>query len=237
MSLISRPSTGSNSTPGSKHQSFSNLYNKEKEKGIIETCATIENVPPSSNSSHSSNSGDRLHSYGRHKNELWKNSTQTAPNSCSLNLGERHKHRNTVSSLRTNVQASSAPAAEVAQASEITGRSYETQLKNPRAWSPVRSVGSVVGMEAHPESDLTAFDAESAYHGSDVFLGDDDDHTGLLRFTIKITLLKLFFSISKVHNFGQSLILFGHPLPVELLILILVIYRIGLMILKRWIIV
>lgn len=27
---------------------------------------------------------------------------------------------------------------------DLTGKSFETTLKNPRAWSPVRSVGSVV---------------------------------------------------------------------------------------------
>lgn len=41
---------------------------------------------------------------------------------------------------------------------DLTGKSYETTLKNPRAWSPVRSVGSVVGMEAQPDSDSSVFD-------------------------------------------------------------------------------
>lgn len=201
MSLISRQSAGSNSTPGSKHQSFSNLYNKEKEKGVIETCATIENIPQSSNSSYSSNSGDRLQLYGRNRNELWKNTSDStaAPNACSLNLSERNRSRNNMNTLRANVQASSAPAADVAAVSEISGRSYETQLKNPRAWSPVRSVGSVVGMEAHPESDSTVFDAESTHHGSEVFTGDDDDHTGMIYIVIypfnKIILLLLLLFI------------------------------------------
>lgn len=44
---------------------------------------------------------------------------------------------------------------------DLTGKSYETTLKNPRAWSPVRSVGSVVGMEAQPDSDSSVFDADS----------------------------------------------------------------------------
>lgn len=44
---------------------------------------------------------------------------------------------------------------------DLSGKSYETTLKNPRAWSPVRSVGSVVGMEAHPECDSSAFDIDS----------------------------------------------------------------------------
>lgn len=44
---------------------------------------------------------------------------------------------------------------------DLTGKSYETTLKNPRAWSPVRSVGSVVGMEAQPDSDSSVFDQDS----------------------------------------------------------------------------
>jgi len=35
-----------------------------------------------------------------------------------------------------------------------------------------------VGTEAHPESDSTVFESDSTHHGSDVFLGEDDDHTG-----------------------------------------------------------
>ena len=61
----------------------------------------------------------------------------------------------------------------------MSGNKYfETQVKNPRAWSPVRSVGSIVGTEAHPESDSAVFDADWMHHGSDAYLGDDDDHTG-----------------------------------------------------------
>ncbi|XP_053626024.1 tectonin beta-propeller repeat-containing protein [Plodia interpunctella] len=47
---------------------------------------------------------------------------------------------------------------------DLTGKSYETTLKNPRAWSPVRSVGSVVGMEAQPDSDSSVFDVDSGMY-------------------------------------------------------------------------
>ncbi|XP_037936661.1 tectonin beta-propeller repeat-containing protein-like [Teleopsis dalmanni] len=168
MSIVSRKS-GSGSTPGSKTQSFSNLYTKEKEKGVVETCAIIENLPhsPASTSSGGYSAQTRL------KNELWRNASDSPPNIGSLNLNERHKKR--TAALREPTHASSAPAAEIV---EISGKHFETQLKNPRAWSPVRSVGSVVGTEAHPESDSTVFDADSTHHGSDAFLGDDEDHAG-----------------------------------------------------------
>ncbi|XP_068143293.1 tectonin beta-propeller repeat-containing protein [Drosophila tropicalis] len=172
MSIVSRKSGGSSSTPGSKHQSFSNLYSKEKEKGVVETCAVIETVLPSPGGSGSTGG---VSSNGRLKHERWKLSADSPPTIGSLNLNDRHKHR-TAAALRDSStgHASSAPAADVA---EVTGK-FETQLKNPRAWSPVRSVGSVVGTEAHPESDSAVFESDSAHHGSDVFLGEDDDHTG-----------------------------------------------------------
>ncbi|CAH2086466.1 unnamed protein product [Euphydryas editha] len=47
---------------------------------------------------------------------------------------------------------------------DLSGKSYETTLKNPRAWSPVRSVGSVVGMEAQPDSDSSVFDVDSGMY-------------------------------------------------------------------------
>lgn len=47
--------------------------------------------------------------------------------------------------------------------------------KNPTVWSPVRSAGSMVGMEAHPESDRSVFDPDST--DAAVF-GDDDDAAG-----------------------------------------------------------
>lgn len=63
--------------------------------------------------------------------------------------------------------ASSCPIAN--DVYEISGK----HLKNPRAWSPVRSVGSVVGIEAHPESDSAVFEADRPNRDSGVF-GEDD---------------------------------------------------------------
>lgn len=157
MSLISRRS--GSSTPGSKHRSICSLYNKEK--AVVETSAIIETVGKVASSVPTAQA--------RLKSDIWKNSTDSPPSVGSLN-----EHRRKVNpTLKESTQASSAPAAEIA---EITGKHYETQLKNPRAWSPVRSVGSIVGTEAHPESDSTVFDADSV-RDSGVF-GEDEDHTG-----------------------------------------------------------
>lgn len=152
-SLMSRRSGGS--SPGTKHRSLGSLF---KEKAHIETSAIIENVEP-----HSAPSA-QLH----HKPDLWQKSVDSPPNCGSLNDSRRN-----LPSLSKEQSSSSAPAAEI---QEISGKHFETQLKNPRAWSPVRSVGSVVATEAHPESDSTVFDADCA-RDSGVF-GEDDDHGG-----------------------------------------------------------
>lgn len=53
----------------------------------------------------------------------------------------------------------------------VMGKGSEVK-KNPTVWSPVRSVGSMVGMEAHPESDGSVFEPASGDSG--VF-GEDED--------------------------------------------------------------
>ena len=50
-------------------------------------------------------------------------------------------------------------------------KEFETQLKNPRAWSPVRSVGSIVGTEVHPESDESLW---SERQDSCIFAEDEE---------------------------------------------------------------
>lgn len=49
---------------------------------------------------------------------------------------------------------------------------YETQPKNPKAWSPVHSVGSVVGTEVHPEADESIWSSrESCIFAEDEEMG------------------------------------------------------------------
>lgn len=50
---------------------------------------------------------------------------------------------------------------------------YETQPKNPKAWSPVHSVGSVVGTEVHPEADESIWSAEGSRE-SCIFAEDEE---------------------------------------------------------------
>lgn len=200
MSMGSRRS-GSASPAGLKHHSLSSLY---KERGRVETSAIIENDnEETSRSAPAQNARNKLELWqkpspssgaspttpaaaappGHYSPAAGKTgggacaSSNQAPAAGSLN--ERVVLRQKMHSLELLQQqqqqaASSAPTAEIF---EHKTRHFETPLKNPRAWSPVRSVGSMVGTEAHPESDAAVFDAESG-RDSGVFGGDDDDQTG-----------------------------------------------------------
>lgn len=48
---------------------------------------------------------------------------------------------------------------------------------NPAAWSPVHSVGSMVGIEAHPETDGSIFDPD--FRSDSGIYGEDDSNTGI----------------------------------------------------------
>lgn len=158
MSLSSRRS-GSDS-PGQKHRSLNSLYKDNKAR--VETCAVIEFNDETSRSAPTQNL--------RHRPELWHKPTNSPPLVGSLN--EKVSLRQKMNQLEQQA-ASSAPNSEP---HEVAGRHFETPLRNPRAWSPVRSVGSMVGTEAHAESDSAVFDADTK-RDSGVF-GDDDDHGG-----------------------------------------------------------
>lgn len=88
---------------------------------------------------------------GRQKVELW----------------EKPRQDSTIKEDMTEHVASSCPVNN--EVYEVSGR----QLKNNHAWSPIRSVGSVVAIEAHPESDSAVFEAEGSNRDSGVF-GEDD---------------------------------------------------------------
>lgn len=66
-------------------------------------------------------------------------------------------------------QSHSAPTVPMSLPIE-PGKHYETQLKNPKAWSPVRSVGSVVGTEVF--SDETVY--QSDRQDSCIFAEDEE---------------------------------------------------------------
>lgn len=150
LSLNSRRS-GSES-PIQSHRSVNTLY---KERARVETSAIIENVSTDDEAAHSAPNYRQKPKY-----------LNSPPGSLNEKVDNRYKvriHENT---------ASSAPTEYV---SEISGKHYERSSKHPRAWSPVRSVGSMVGTEAHPESDSTVFETDSN-RGSCIFSEEDDQY-------------------------------------------------------------
>lgn len=71
-------------------------------------------------------------------------------------------------------QSHSAPTAPTSLPVGDLTTKFETQPKNPKAWSPVHSVGSIVGMEVHPEVDESVWSdgsRESCIFAEDEELG------------------------------------------------------------------
>lgn len=168
MSLASSSRRSGSESPGAaqKHRSLTSLY---KERARVETSAIIENDNDETSRSAPTNNP-------RHKPELWQKPIQSpVSGGIAGSLNERVTLRQKMHAvhMEPHQAACSAPTAEVF---EHEDKHFETQLKNPRAWSPVRSVGSMVGTEAHPETDSTIFDADTT-RDSGVF-GEDDDHGG-----------------------------------------------------------
>lgn len=147
LSIYSRKS-GSDSP--SRHRSLNSLKNQLQENSPH----LVENDEEQSRSAPTANN--------RQKPELWQKPVNSPPPNvgASTSLVEKEVKRVSIENV-----ASSCPIAEIY---EVSGK----QLKNPHAWSPVRSVGSVVGIEAHPESDSAVFEGEGS-RDSGVF-GEDD---------------------------------------------------------------
>ncbi|KAK4880363.1 hypothetical protein RN001_008509 [Aquatica leii] len=110
-----------------------------------------------------------------------------ASSNASLNRDKFHRSCNSlnqrphsISEITSGIsewdeQSHSAPTAPTSlPIGEVSGKHFETQLKNPKAWSPVRSVGSVVGTEAHPETDDSVWQADDSGNSS-IFYAEDEE--------------------------------------------------------------
>lgn len=89
-------------------------------------------------------------------------SAPTANNRQKVELWEKPRQDSTIKEENFDNVASSCPLTN--DVYEVSGR----QLKNHRAWSPIRSVGSVIAVEA--QSDSAVFDSESGFSEDD-FIG------------------------------------------------------------------
>ncbi|XP_026483040.1 tectonin beta-propeller repeat-containing protein-like [Ctenocephalides felis] len=93
------------------------------------------------------------------------------------NVENQDKQKCQTNQQTNNVRKNNARPSSMVEEFSVTAKHFETQLKNPRAWSPVRSVGSMVGTEASADADVSVFDADScdtnSYAGG--VPGDEDD--------------------------------------------------------------
>ncbi|XP_076684983.1 tectonin beta-propeller repeat-containing peroxin 23 isoform X2 [Andrena cerasifolii] len=76
-----------------------------------------------------------------------------------------------------NITISNESLTKTGESIVVSGKGMGSTVKiNPAAWSPVHSVGSMVGVEAHPETDGSIFDPDLT-SDSGVY-GEEDDSSG-----------------------------------------------------------
>lgn len=64
---------------------------------------------------------------------------------------------------------------------------FETQPRHPKTWSPVQSVGSIVGTEAHPECDESVWSESSR----DSCIFTEDEELGMFNVTVKAFMISI----------------------------------------------
>ncbi|TGZ54256.1 Tectonin beta-propeller repeat-containing protein [Temnothorax longispinosus] len=107
-----------------------------------------------------------------------KNTQQTSFQDIYLNE-ERKRSANSVDTSDLNeasvasITISNESLAKSGESIIVSGKGMGSTVKiNPAAWSPVHSVGSMVGVEAHPETDGSVFDPD--FTGDSGVYGEDE---------------------------------------------------------------
>ncbi|KAK0174364.1 hypothetical protein PV327_010141 [Microctonus hyperodae] len=81
-----------------------------------------------------------------------------------------------INSSAANIKISNESLSHSGESTVISGKGMTGTIKvNPAAWSPVHSVGSMVGIEAHPETDNSIFDPDLT--GDSGVCGEDESST------------------------------------------------------------
>lgn len=172
-SVNSRTSGGGSGSPNSRHKSLNSLV-KGQSNPRDERAALVEEVHLVEVQSQSAPTHNL-----KHKPELWKKPAMTPPEGSASSLGGP-KHRleeadeDSLSRADSQEQmmAFSAPIPEIHEARPR----QSSRQNNRRSWSPMRSMGSVVGTEAMPDSDQIVFQSDTS-RDSGVF-GEDEDLAG-----------------------------------------------------------
>ncbi|KAK0160372.1 hypothetical protein PV328_007788 [Microctonus aethiopoides] len=78
-----------------------------------------------------------------------------------------------INSSAANIKISNESLSHSGESTIVSGKGMTSTIKvNPAAWSPVHSVGSMVGVEAHPETDNSIFDPDLT--GDSGVCGEDE---------------------------------------------------------------
>lgn len=77
-----------------------------------------------------------------------------------------------------NITISNESLSHSGESTVVSGKGMSSTVKvNPAAWSPVHSVGSMVGVEAHPETDGSVFDPD--FTGDSGVYGEDESSAAM----------------------------------------------------------
>ncbi|KAF7988805.1 hypothetical protein HCN44_007115 [Aphidius gifuensis] len=114
--------------------------------------------------------------------------SRSAPTPTSLKLWQKNDNDNSnkkiascdelLSDIVGNIKISNESLSHSCESTIVIGKGMDSTIKvNPAAWSPVHSVGSMVGVEAHPETDDSIFDPDLS--GNSGIYGDDEHTNGI----------------------------------------------------------
>ncbi|XP_034938051.1 tectonin beta-propeller repeat-containing protein [Chelonus insularis] len=153
-----------------RHQSWSSL-NRPQSTG--ECAALIRDWEEQSRSAPTPTSLKLWQKNEQSKNELsQQTSLQQMYNADEKNNSANSSNDENLDSA-ANITISNESLSHSGEATVISGKGMSSTIKvNPAAWSPVHSVGSMVGVEAHPETDGSIFDPD--WTGDSGVYGEDE---------------------------------------------------------------
>lgn len=169
MASVNSRTSGSTGSPNSRHRSLNSLVRAQHpshEKARVEEPTSIIEEQSRSAPTHNL----------KHKPELWKKPLSPPEGGASSLGGGVHQRLEEADEdflQRTDSEEQVAFSAPIPEIHEARPRQSS---RHRRSWSPMRSMGSVVGTEAMPDSDTIVFQSDTS-RDSGVF-GEDDDVAG-----------------------------------------------------------
>lgn len=168
MASVNSRNSGSTGSPNSRHKSLSSLLKGQVaysvERGRVEEASLIDEQSRSA----------PTHNL-KHKPELWKK--PLSPPEGAASLGHKRLEEADEDSLdRADSEEQMAFSAPIPEIHEVRPR--QSSSRHRRSWSPMRTMGSVVGTEAIAEGDTAGVYQSDHSRDSGVFGEDDVDLAG-----------------------------------------------------------